>query len=198
MLTSLVVILVSVCVNMTAGESDTTTVPGLPNPTRVITTTNPENGVSSFDNSFDENLAPVQNLGGALFRLAYVSDQAPQVLNGSDLDVYGGHLKNVPPLVVPGGGANVWYIDTPPGGESPLHRTVSLDFVVVLEGEVQLTLGSGETRKLKPGDTIIQRGTTHKWTNMSKDKWSRMIGVMAASQPIALNDGTKLGVSGLG
>ncbi|KAI0486746.1 cupin domain protein [Xylaria cf. heliscus] len=173
---------------MTTGESQTpssTTVPGLPNPTRVITTTNLENGVSSFDNSFDESLGPVQNLGGALFRLAYVSDPAPQALNGGDLDIYGDHLKNVPPLVIP-------------GGESPLHRTVSLDFVIVVEGELQLTLDSGEIRNLKSGDRIIQRGTTHKWTNISKDKWSRMIGIMAASQPITLNDGTKLGVSGLG
>ncbi|KAI8945158.1 cupin domain protein [Xylaria longipes] len=184
---------------MTTGESDTTsstTVPGLPNPTRVITTTNLENGVSSFDNSFDESLGPVQNLGGTLFRLAYVSDQAPQILNGSDLDVYGGHLKGVPPLVPPGGGANVWYVDIPPGGESPLHRTVSLDFIVIAEGEVQLTLDSGE-RKLKPGDMIIQRGTMHKWTNLSKEKWARMIGIMAESQPITLNNGTKLGVAGL-
>ncbi|KAI1746982.1 cupin domain protein [Xylaria castorea] len=174
------------------------TVPDLPNPTRVITTTNLENGVSSFDNTFDESVEPVQNLAGSLFRLAYASNQPPQVLNGSDLETYGGHLKNVPPLVAPGGGANVWYIDTPPGTESPLHRTVSLDFIVVVEGEVQLTLDSGEIRMLKPGDMTVQRGTTHKWTNPSKDKWLRMIGVMAESQPITLNDGTKLGVSGLG
>lgn len=72
MLTFLVIV-VSVCVNMASGE---TTVPGLPNPTRLITTTNLDNGVSSFDTSFDESLGPVQDLGGALLRLAYVSDQA--------------------------------------------------------------------------------------------------------------------------
>ncbi|RWA14551.1 hypothetical protein EKO27_g617 [Xylaria grammica] len=178
--------------------SSSPTVSDLPNPTRVITTMNLEDGVSSFDSSFDESLRVIQNLGGALFRLAYTSDQAPQALNGSDLDTYGGYRKNVPHLVTPGGGANVWYIDTPPGAESPLHRTVSLDFVIVVEGELQLILDSGEMRVLKPGDLVIQRGTTHQWKNVSKDKWVRMIGVMAAIQPIALNDGTKLGVSGLG
>ncbi|KAH8166879.1 hypothetical protein CIB48_g1394 [Xylaria polymorpha] len=85
-----------------------------------------------------------------------------QALNGSDLDSYGGHLKNLPHLINPGGEANVWYIDTPPGGDSPMHRTISLDFVVLVEGEVQLTLDSGEVRDLKPGDIIIQRGTMHK------------------------------------
>ncbi|KAI0444692.1 hypothetical protein F4803DRAFT_572685 [Xylaria telfairii] len=63
-----------------------TTVLGLPNPTRVITTTNLDDGVSSFDTSFDESLGPVQNPGGSIIRLAYVSNQAPQALNGSDLD----------------------------------------------------------------------------------------------------------------
>jgi quercetin dioxygenase-like cupin family protein len=179
-------------------DSSSTNVPDLPNPTRVITTTNLENGVSSFDTTFDESLGVVRNLGGSLFRLAYVSEQAPQVLNGSDLTSYGQSLQNLPPLVNPGGGANVWYIDTPPGAGSPLHRTISLDFVIIVEGEVQLTLDSGETRMLKVGDMIIQRGTNHQWTNPSKDKWVRLIGVMAAIQPITLNNGTQLGVAGLG
>ncbi|KAI0418624.1 cupin domain protein [Xylaria grammica] len=168
-------------------ETSSPTISDLSNPTCVITTTNLENGVPSFDSSFDESLGVIQGLGGALFRLAYASDQAPQVLNGSDLDTYGDHPKNVPHLVTPGGGANVWYIDTPLGAESPLHRTVSLDFVIVVEGELQLILDSGEMRVLKPGDLVIQRGTTRQWKNVSKDKW-----------PIASNDGTKLGVSGLG
>ncbi|GAW10855.1 hypothetical protein ANO14919_001900 [Xylariales sp. No.14919] len=157
-------------------ETSSPTISDLPNPTRVVTPTNLENGVP-FDSSFDESLG---------------------VLNGSDLDTYGGHPKNVPHLVTPGGGANVWYIDTPPGVESPLHRTVSLDFVIVVEGELQLILDSGEMRVLKPGDLVIQRGTARQWKNVSKDKWVRMIGAMVAIQPIALNDGTKLGVSGLG
>ncbi|TGJ83888.1 hypothetical protein E0Z10_g4889 [Xylaria hypoxylon] len=183
------------------GQSDTsssTTAPAPPNPARIITTTNLENAISSFDNTFEESLQVTQNLGGSLFRLAYVSGQAPEALNESNLNVYGGFLENLPPLVVPGGGSTVWYIDTPPGARSPLHRTVSLDFIIVVEGEVQLTLDSGETRFLKPGDIIIQRGTTHQWTNISKDKWVRMIGIMTESQPIVLNNGTKLGTAGLG
>jgi quercetin dioxygenase-like cupin family protein len=186
---------------MSPGQSDTlspTTVPDLPNPTRLITTTNLENGVSSFDTSFDESLGVVQNLGGSLFRLAYASEQPPQALNGSDLNTYASFLQNVPPLFRPGGGGNVWYIDMPPGAESPLHRTVSLDFIIIVEGELQLTLDSGEKRMSKPGDMIVQRGTTHKWTNLSKDKWVRMIGIMAAIQPITLNNGTQLGMAGLG
>lgn len=50
-----------------------------------------------------------------------------------------------------------------PGLLSPMHRTVSLDYGVVLEGEVELVLDSGETRVLKRGDVAIQRGTCHAW-----------------------------------
>ncbi|KAF2973377.1 hypothetical protein GQX73_g81 [Xylaria multiplex] len=178
-------------------KTPSTAVSDLPNPTRVITTTNLEDGVSYFENSFDESVGVVRNLGGSLFRLAYVSDQAPQVLNGTDLEIYGSFLKNAPHLVSPGGGANIWYIDMPPGSGSPMHRTVSLDFVIIVEGELQLTLDSGETRTLKVGNIAIQRGATHQWRNASKDKWARMIGVMAEIQPITLNNGTKLGTSGL-
>ena len=40
-----------------------------------------------------------------------------------------------------------------------MHRTQSLDFGVVLEGEIELVLDSGETRLLKRGDVAVQRGT---------------------------------------
>lgn len=38
-----------------------------------------------------------------------------------------------------------------PGTETVIHRTVSLDFVAVIEGEMELVIDSGETTRLKPG-----------------------------------------------
>ncbi|KAH8883273.1 hypothetical protein GQ53DRAFT_882832 [Thozetella sp. PMI_491] len=174
-------------------QGNTTTTPDLPDPTRIITSTDLATGVSFFNSTFAEGLSMVSDLGGALFRLGYVSERPPQSLNGSDLDTYADYLTHVPPLVLPGGGAVVWYIDTPPGASSPLHRTVSLDFVIIIEGELELRLDSGEKRVLKAGDMIIQRGTTHMWTNLHQDKWLRMVGVMAAIEPITLDNGTQLG-----
>lgn len=46
-----------------------------------------------------------------------------------------------------------------PGLTSPMHRTVSLDYGVVLEGEVYLVLDSGEERLMRRGDISVQRGT---------------------------------------
>ena len=45
------------------------------------------------------------------------------------------------------------------------HRTASVDLEVVLSGEVTLELDDGITKTMKPGDTIIQSGTKHRWHN---------------------------------
>ena len=44
------------------------------------------------------------------------------------------------------------------------HRTDSVDFAVVLSGEIDLVLDGREVR-LRAGDTLIQRGTAHDWVN---------------------------------
>ncbi len=44
------------------------------------------------------------------------------------------------------------------------HRTRSIDFIVLLEGEVTLMLDDDET-VMKPFDVVIQRGTNHSWVN---------------------------------
>lgn len=165
----------------------------LPNPNRYITTSN-DDGTSIFTQTIPESLPVINNLNGALFRLGYTTNQPPvELTKNTDLHLYETSLQELPPLVPQGGGANVWYIDTPPESESPLHRTVSLDFVIQITGEIELTLSSGETRIVKPGDLTVQRSTLHKWRNPSKTKWSRMVGVMAECRPVVTGEGRTLG-----
>jgi mannose-6-phosphate isomerase-like protein (cupin superfamily) len=45
-----------------------------------------------------------------------------------------------------------------------IHRTRSLDYIVVLEGEITLLLDDGEV-VLKAGDVVVQQGTNHAWIN---------------------------------
>jgi len=45
-----------------------------------------------------------------------------------------------------------------------MHATRTLDYAVVLSGEVTLILDEGEVT-LKPFDTVVQRGTSHTWEN---------------------------------
>ena len=47
------------------------------------------------------------------------------------------------------------------------HRTETLDYDIVLEGEIDLDLEDGEVVHLKAGDVVIMRGCTHSWVNRS-------------------------------
>jgi mannose-6-phosphate isomerase-like protein (cupin superfamily) len=47
-----------------------------------------------------------------------------------------------------------------------MQKTRTLDFCLVLEGEITLVLDAEEVA-LKAGDTVIQRGTSHAWSNRS-------------------------------
>jgi quercetin dioxygenase-like cupin family protein len=53
------------------------------------------------------------------------------------------------------------------GGRHPMmHRTETIDYAVILEGELTLVLDD-EDVQLKTGDVVIQRGTNHAWSNRS-------------------------------
>ena len=47
-----------------------------------------------------------------------------------------------------------------------MHRTRTLDYALVLEGEIDMLLDDGEIH-LKAGDVLIQQGTNHAWINRS-------------------------------
>jgi mannose-6-phosphate isomerase-like protein (cupin superfamily) len=46
-----------------------------------------------------------------------------------------------------------------------MHTTASIDYGVVLSGEATLELDDGATVTLRPGDTYVQNGTRHRWSN---------------------------------
>ncbi len=57
-----------------------------------------------------------------------------------------------------------------------MHRTESVDYGVVIAGELTLVLDHGEVQ-LKPGSVVVQRGTNHAWANRS-GKPCRMLFVL--------------------
>jgi len=57
-----------------------------------------------------------------------------------------------------------------------MHRTETVDYGVVIEGEIVLVLDDSEVN-LKPGSVVIQRGTNHAWANRS-DLTCRMLFVL--------------------
>ena len=46
-----------------------------------------------------------------------------------------------------------------------MHTTDTLDYGIVLSGEITLELDDGETVHLEPGDCVVQQGTRHAWRN---------------------------------
>lgn len=49
-----------------------------------------------------------------------------------------------------------------------MHQTPTLDYIIILSGELHLIMDECETL-LKPGDVVIQRGTNHAWSNRSDE-----------------------------
>lgn len=63
------------------------------------------------------------------------------------------------------------------GGRHPImHRTETLDYAVILEGELTLILDDEDVH-LRAGDVVIQRGTNHAWRNTS-DRPCRILFVL--------------------
>jgi len=47
-----------------------------------------------------------------------------------------------------------------------MHRTRSIDYAIIMEGEIDMLLDDSDVH-LKAGDVVIQRGTYHAWANRS-------------------------------
>jgi quercetin dioxygenase-like cupin family protein len=104
------------------------------------------------------------------------SEQALPADNGGDRDAGGGRFR------FPTQGAEFVFADFPPGGGSPMHATDTLDFLVVLCGEVIFVTETGETL-LKAGDVLVDRGVMHAWRNDS-DQVCRIVNVLCPALPV--------------
>ena len=58
-----------------------------------------------------------------------------------------------------------------------MHRTDSIDYDIVLDGEIWLELDDGAVKHLRQGDVVIQGGARHAWRNLS-DKSATMAFVL--------------------
>ncbi len=158
----------------------------LSHPQRIITTHN-EKGQAVLDSSIPAK-APFYELPGkeVAFAQCYVIKGFPtQLSDGVGLGVYQKYLQDSPGLTVLDGTV-LRYVDMAPGHLSPMHRTVSLDYGIVLDGEVERILDSGETCLMRRGDVCIQRATMHAWRNMSDTEWARMLYLLQPAQPVTI------------
>ncbi len=63
-----------------------------------------------------------------------------------------------------------------------MHKTPSVDYAIVLEGEIWAVMEEGETC-LKAGDVLVQRGTNHSWS-VRTDQPARVAFVLVGAHPV--------------
>lgn len=177
-----------------ADSSPPTTTTSQPTPAPLRTpnrfiTDHDAHGAAIFNTSIPEPLPAKVIANGDKFYLGYATTSCPADFTGrADLAGYAAALADPPGVVIPGGTV-LRIVDVRPGGASPMHRTVSLDYGVVLEGEIELVLDSGETRVMRRGDVCVQRGTMHEWRNRSATEWGRMLYVLQEARPVEVEEG---------
>jgi len=76
-----------------------------------------------------------------------------------------------------------------PGARSPMHRTNSVDYGIVLEGELDIEMDGGDRVHLQAGDVVVQRGTNHAWINDSNQP-ARMAWILIDAEPVRFGDHT--------
>jgi hypothetical protein len=74
----------------------------------------------------------------------------------------------------------------PPDGEhsagSGMHKTKTIDYDVILSGELRMEMDDGVEVRLNPGDCVIQNGTRHAWRNRSSQNCVMLTMCIGAKQ----------------
>ena len=144
-------------------------------PRRVVTG-HDRAGKSGF---LSDGVPPVSRTApdGAEFHELWSTPAAPAPLTAAEPDPAAWQVS-VPP---PAHGTKIRINSFPPGVISPVHRTESIDYGIVIDGEMVLVLDDGAETVLGPGDVVIQRGTSHRWENRASTT-ARMVFVLVDAE----------------
>ena len=134
-------------------------------PRRVVTG-HDERGVSVFTSDGPVPVARTVPDGACFFEI-WSTDAMPALIAAIEDDPT---LTALTALTVPPSpnGTKIRINEFPPGAVSPVHRTQSVDYGIVLSGEMVLVLDDSET-VLRAGDVAVQRGTNHRWENRTPE-----------------------------
>jgi quercetin dioxygenase-like cupin family protein len=81
-------------------------------------------------------------------------------------------------------------VEFAPGVSPRNHRTDSIDFAVVMSGEIDMQLDDSEVH-LKAGDVLVQRGTIHNWVNRGREP-CQIAFVLVDARPVTVGGKTLL------
>ena len=159
---------------------------------RRVVTGHDERGKAVF--ASDEVVEPltIDSMPGAEFHRLWGGDEAPSFPDA-------GQPPEQPTFFPPVGGYRFAFFSVAPAGAEPpadvdpneaaaaieavlpgmtsymepddpgMHTTDTIDFEVVISGEVVLELDDGAETTLRAGDTVVQNGTRHRWTNRGSE-----------------------------
>ena len=194
---------IDIDIDMAESASNQAQISPLPPHTNHITTHNPSGAaifhssdpakwVPLFDNQMAFNVVyttsafPAQFSGpksatgssGAAEPAGETSSGEPAATPANDLQAHEALMAQGGPELANPDGTVCRVVDFAPDCPAVMHRTQSLDYGVILEGEFELLLesesegegegkGGGEKRVVKKGDVVVQRGTMHAWKNIT-------------------------------
>lgn len=119
---------------------------------------------------------------GPLIQLMWSSNQLPCDINTKqDMGKVSTGLAN--------DGVIYRIVDFPPMSVGLVHRSETLDFVYVLEGEIVLTLDDGSRTIIKKNETVIQQATMHGWDNETAE-WARLLVVLVKAEKPSIDGKT--------
>jgi quercetin dioxygenase-like cupin family protein len=119
---------------------------------------------------------------GATSTLIWSTDSTPaDVAIGTDVEDLGARIIGTPP---PESGSRFAVITFPPGNPGRMHRTETIDYVVVMQGELDMEMDDSVV-KLKAGDVMVQRATNHAWVNRGTEV-ARAAFILLDSKPLGI------------
>jgi quercetin dioxygenase-like cupin family protein len=119
---------------------------------------------------------------GGTSTLIWCTDRTPaDIPVGENVEDMGARLLGTPP---PPNGTRFTVNDIPPGRIGPMHRTDTIDYVIVLSGEIEMEMDDS-TIRLKAGDVLVQRGANHAWVNRGTEP-ARVAFILIDAKPLGI------------
>ena len=119
---------------------------------------------------------------GVASTLMWCTDAMPADIGvGEGAEDMGARILGTPP---PENGSRFIVMEFAPGIASDMHRTETIDYIVVLSGEIDMDMDESSV-KLRAGDVMIQRGTNHAWINRGTEP-ARLAIVLLDAKPLGI------------
>lgn len=154
-------------------------------PVNCYITTNSSDGAATH---FLDAVSPVTAPQGPSVQVTYLysAPPIPSFANDADLKNHLEVTKREQHVAFPSAGGSaaaiLHFAPNPNGEEGFLHRTNTLDYLFVIEGDGAYGVSGGEQRVVKKGDAIVQRAGWHSWKNLSKTEELKIAAVAIGAE----------------